>query len=72
MHWKIAPFENKDANYCLLPADTETDHHYALEYAQDRLEQGWDELAFEPFGTQCTVTIELCYGKIPDKEKGDA
>ena len=69
MYWKIEPHESIDADYCLMPASSNSDHHAALRYAQDRLEEGWDEMANMPFGTPVTVTIELLEGEIPDNEE---
>ena len=62
-YWRITPYANNDADYCVLPARTEADHRAALEYAKDRLEAGWDDL--EPGGV-FTVTIELCLSELPD------
>ena len=61
--WKIEPYNNHDADYCVMPANTETDHRSALEYAQARIEAGWDQIKE---GQKTTVTIELCTGELPD------
>ena len=63
MYWRVEPYNTHDADYCVMPADTEADHRAALEYAQARIEDGWDQL--EP-GQKATVTIELCEGDMPE------
>ena len=65
MYWKIEPHDNKDYDYCVMPARNEVDHRKALEYAQARLEKIWDEL--KP-GNKGTVSIELCDGEEENKK----
>jgi hypothetical protein len=60
MYWKITPYHNRDADFCVMPGDTEEDHRAALEYAQDRLEVEWDEA--KPGKEPTPVTIQLCRG----------
>lgn len=64
MYWRIEPYETNEYDACLMPADTESDHIRALEYAQDRLEEIWDQMT--P-GKSGHVTIELCEGEIPEE-----
>lgn len=63
MYWKIEPYNNGDADYCVMPAESEEDHRAALEYAQARIEDGWDQLKS---GKKAVVTIELCDGDMPE------
>ena len=62
MYWQIKPYHTSDADYWVGPAETESDHRVALEYAKARLEQAWDEL--DP-GMLASVTIECCIGEMP-------
>lgn len=62
MYWEIRPYHNNDADSCVLPAETQADHKAALEYAQARLEEAWDQL--QP-GMMASVTIERCQGDMP-------
>ena len=63
MYWKIEPYHSNDADFCIMPADTEEDRQGALQYAQDQIEAVWDQL--KP-GQKGTVTIELCEGEVPE------
>ena len=65
MYWKITPYHNHDADYCVMPGDSENEHKDALSYAQYRLEEAWDQL--KP-GTSATVTIECCEGEMPETD----
>jgi hypothetical protein len=58
-YWEITPHEDSSYDFCLMPANTEEQHRAALEYAQARLESGWDGLEV---GQEITVTIKLCEG----------
>lgn len=69
MYWQITPYHTNDADYWVGPAETEADHRAALEYAQARLEQAWDQL--EP-GMLASVTIERCIGEMPSTDFDDA
>ncbi len=60
MYWKITPYHNHDADYCVMPGNTENEHWAALDYAHERLESGWDQL--KP-GQLATITIECCDGE---------
>lgn len=64
-YWEITPYHNNDTDSCVLPAETEKDHRAALEYAQDRLEQLWDESAND-IDTEINVSMKLCDGNIED------
>lgn len=44
--WKISPYHNSEADFCIIRAETEKDHQEALQYAKNRLEELWDESAF--------------------------
>lgn len=63
MFWEVTPYHTKDADSCVLPAQTEDNHRAALEYAKDRLEELWDQLS--P-GESASVTIEFCSGDMPE------
>ena len=63
MYWKITPYHNEDADFCVLPAETEEDNREALKYAQERIEEGWDATAHGSFTV--IVKMELCVGPIP-------
>jgi hypothetical protein len=65
MYWEITPFGSPDADSCIMPAGTDRQAHAALEYAQDRLEEGWDILET---GETATVTIKLCAGCLPEAD----
>lgn len=54
--WVITPRRNSDADETWLPGESEKDHQKALVYAQERLEQLWDE--FEE-GEEIKVTMTL-------------
>ncbi len=62
MYWEITPHTDNDYDSCVMPADTDPQHHEALEYAQDVLEHVWDDI--EP-GQTATVTIALREGRVP-------
>lgn len=66
MYWKIEPYETRDADYCVMAAETEDDHRAALDYAYKRLEDQWDQL--RP-GEEAMVTIRLCEGEVPEVEE---
>ena len=63
MYWEISPYHNQDADCRVMSAESDEDHHKALEYATERLEQAWDEL--EP-GKTVTVTMGLHDDPMPD------
>lgn len=63
MYWEITPYHTNDADSCVMKAETEADHIAALEYAQARLEEAWDQIEE---GVIATVTIELCKGDMPE------
>lgn len=63
MHWKITPYHNHDADFCVMPGDTNDEHRAALYYAQERLETEWDQL--KP-GQSATITIACCDGEMPE------
>lgn len=56
-YWKIEPYENNDADYCVMSANTDEEHEAALCYAQDRLEGQWDGVEI---GQKVSVTMKLC------------
>lgn len=67
MYWRISPYHDlSEADECVMPADTEANHRSALEYAQKRLEAGWDATAHGK--RTVTVTMELCDGDMPEEE----
>lgn len=66
-YWKISPHHG-DGDYALIPADCESDHRKALEYACDRLEQLWDNIDDDE---PVSVTIELCSGEMPELDLED-
>jgi len=68
MYWKIEPYHTRDADYCVMPAETEKDNRAALIYAQDRIEDLWDQLNQ---GQKATVIIELCEGDMPYCDSDD-
>jgi hypothetical protein len=42
-HWEISPYPDlREADYRVMPAETDADHHAALDYAKERLESLWD------------------------------
>jgi len=43
MYWEIEPYHNNQADSCIMPAETDADHHAAFEYAKARLEEIWEE-----------------------------
>jgi len=49
----------------VMPAETEEHHRSALQYAKDRLEEGWDGTAHGKKAV--TVTMELCDGEMPQE-----
>ena len=59
MYWQITPSHSEDADYCLLPAETDADNQAALAYANERLAVAFNQLT--P-GMLASVTIELCKG----------
>jgi len=63
MYWKVTPYHNHDADFCVMPGETRLDHRNAFDYAHDRLEAGWDQL--KP-GQSTTVIIECCDGEMPE------
>ena len=65
-YWEITPHESDEFDYCVMPAETETDHRAALEYAQARLEQLWDSTAWEGSPKKVSVTIEIKKEPMPD------
>lgn len=68
MYWKIEPCYEEDADYAVLPADTEADHRTALEYAQGRLEYLWDEVGEGESATRSHQRLAAAYetrGKAP-------
>lgn len=68
MYWRIEPYHTNEADYCVLPADTEKHHRTALnKYAIDRLEDLWDQTAT---GKLETLTIELCKGEMSEEMVG--
>lgn len=61
-YWSISPspYIGSEGS-AFLRADSEADHRKALEFAQQRLEEGWDSLEV---GDSFSVTLELCRGNI--------
>jgi hypothetical protein len=55
--WVVTPHHSGDADECWLAADTDEDHHKALKYAQDLLENLWD-LHDPASEVPITVTME--------------
>ena len=68
MYWRISPYHDlSEADDCIMPAETEEHHRFALEYAKDRLEEGWDGTAHGK--KSVTVTMELCDGEMPKEDE---
>lgn len=63
MYWEITPHKLHDYDSCVMLAETADDHRGALLYAQDVLEQLWDDA---DVGDLVTVTMKLCEGAIPE------
>ena len=63
-HWEITPHHDRsEADCTVMPAETDADHHSALDYAKERLEHLWD--GAEPDET-VTVTMTLRSSPMPD------
>lgn len=67
-YWKIEPYHNNEADFCVMPANNDTQHHSALEYATKRLEDEWDAAEV---GQKITVSMELREGEMPETIFGD-
>ena len=67
MYWKITPYHNRNANDWVCPANEDGDQQ-ALTYAQDRIEEAWDQAEV---GKPVSITIELCEGDCPEDLFGD-
>ena len=65
-HWIIRPHKDTEFDECWLPAESDSDHHAAHEYAKEVLEQLWDQMR-EGDGP-ATVTIELASGDMPSDD----
>jgi hypothetical protein len=66
-YWEITPYHDRwNAESCVLPAETDEDHHAALDYAKERLEGLWDQAEHDK---TYQVTITLRSGQIPDLEE---
>lgn len=62
-YWVIDPFHDREeADHAILPAETDEDHHAALDYAKERLESLWDQADLDK---PVTVTMTLCSGPMP-------
>lgn len=55
--WVVTPHHDQDYDECWLAAETDADHHAALKYAKDRLEDLWDDTAYDET-LLVTVTME--------------
>lgn len=63
-HWEITPYHDREeADLAVLPAETDADHHAALDYAKERLESLWDGTDLDK---TITVTMTLRSGPMPD------
>lgn len=56
--WKVEPSLDQDYDYCILAAEDNEDHRTALRYAQEVLEQQWDDMYDDP-SSKSTVSMEL-------------
>ena len=68
MYWEITPFETREFDSCVMPAENESDHRAAFEYAQARLEDLWDQA--KPDVT-ATVTITQRSGEMPENPNAE-
>lgn len=59
-YWEITPYHDRDeGDSFVCPAETDEDHHAALDYAKDRLESLWDSSDLDQ---TITVTMTLRSG----------
>ena len=65
MYWKITPYYNNDADFNIMPAETEEEYKKAIEYAQARLEDGWTNIFFNKKPVTVTFILELCDAEMP-------
>ena len=64
MYWKITPYHNNDADFCIMPGNNNGEHREVLKYAYNRLEGIWDQaVAGNP---AVSVTLELLSGPCPE------
>lgn len=66
--WKVTPYHNNEADFCIIPIYKEEDNNTALEYAKNRLEQLWDE-SYDDKELEIRVKMELI--EMPETEVED-
>jgi hypothetical protein len=63
-HWEITPHHDEaEADSTIMPAETDADHHAALDYAKERLESLWDQADHDK---TVTVTMTLRSAPMPE------
>ena len=66
--WRIEPHKSDEYDYCLMEAKTDDNHRDALTYAQEVLEQQWDEMVDN---IRLTPTVTMMLVKISEAEAKD-